>query len=255
MEPAVRILPLPAFEDNYIWLLVHGRQAVCVDPGDAAPVRRYLASHRLDLTAIWLTHHHADHTGGVAELKQVYPQALVYGHAALGLADVAVAEGSQVPLGPDAAAVWAVPGHTDTHLAYVWSSAGRYHVFCGDTLFSAGCGRVFTGTLAQLHHSLQRLNRLPPDTLLYPAHEYTAANLRFAAAVEPDNADVAAAQQAAAQAPTLPVTLDHERRINPFLRTGQPAVRAAAVAQGLDPAVAADEQAVFAALRNWKNRF
>ena len=166
----MNITAIPAFNDNYIWLLQQGSEVVCVDPGDATPVRQYLAAQRLQLAAIWLTHHHADHIGGVAELKRLWPQACVYGHQTLGLADAAVAEGSRVPAFDACAEVWAVPGHTDTHLAYVLHQAGRAHVFCGDTLFSAGCGRVFTGTVDQLHHSLQRFNTLPENTLFYPAH-------------------------------------------------------------------------------------
>ena len=253
----MNIIAIPAFHDNYIWLLQHGSEVVCVDPGDATPVRQYLEAQRLQLAAIWLTHHHNDHIGGVAELKRLWPQATVYGHQTLGLADVAVAEGSRVPAFAAEAEVWAVPGHTDTHLAYVLhgQESQPTRVFCGDTLFSAGCGRVFTGTAAQLHHSLQRLNTLPENTLFYPAHEYTAANLRFAAAVEPANADVQAALAAAANTPTLPVTLAHERRVNPFLRTDKASVQAAAVAAGLPADQSTDGAAVFAALREWKNRF
>lgn len=251
----MKIVPVPAFDDNYIWLLQHGRQIVCVDPGDAAPVQQYLQARHLDLNAVWLTHHHHDHTGGVAELKHLWPQAQVYGHADLGLADTVVGEGSRVPVGQHSGAVWAIPGHTDSHLAYLLNDNGQAHVFCGDTLFSAGCGRVFTGTVTQLYRSFQRFDKLPENTLFYPAHEYTAANLRFAAAVEPDNADVQAALRAAQHTPTLPVTLAHERRINPFLRTGTASVQAAVCAQGLNEAQRGDEQAVFAALREWKNRF
>lgn len=246
------ILPIPAFNDNYIWLIRQGSQVVCVDPGDATPVQHYLQAHRLTLDAIWLTHHHQDHIGGVEALKQSWPQALVYGLPAWG-AHVEVGEGSSLSLGTDSVTVWAVPGHTDTHLAYLWSHQGQCHVFCGDTLFSGGCGRVFTGTMAQLLASLQRFNNLPEDTLFYPAHEYTKANLRFAQAVEPCNADIQAALAAAAHTPTLPVSLAHERRINPFLRTHIPAVQAAA--EGLDSTERDDPLAVFTALREWKNRF
>ena len=253
----MNIIAIPAFHDNYIWLLQQGSEVVCVDPGDATPVRQYLEAQRLQLAAIWLTHHHNDHIGGVAELKRLWPQATVYGHQTLGLADVAVAEGSRVPAFNAEADVWAVPGHTDTHLASVLHGQGAQptRVFCGDTLFSAGCGRVFTGTAAQLHHSLQRLNTLPENTLFYPAHEYTAANLRFADAEEPGNADFQAALAAAANTPTLPVTLAHERRVNPFLRTDKASVQAAAVAAGLPADQSTDGAAVFAALREWKNRF
>ncbi|MCP2039855.1 hydroxyacylglutathione hydrolase [Neisseria sp. HSC-16F19] len=247
----MNIVALPAFDDNYIWLLQHGGQTVCVDPGDAAPVRAYLAQHGLQLNAVWLTHHHGDHTGGVAELKQQFPDCTVYGHAGLD-ADIRVGEGSHWQWQGAEVTVWHVPGHTARHVVYILKQGQQTHVFCGDTLFSAGCGRVFDGTAADLYRSLMRLNTLPENTLFYPAHEYTASNLRFAQAVEPDNADVAAAVEAAAHTPTLPVTLAHERRINPFLRVHLPAVQAAARQQD---AAAADGAAVFAALRQWKNIF
>lgn len=248
----MEIVALPAFRDNYIWLLRHGGEIVCVDPGDAPPVLAYLqAQGDRHLDAVWLTHEHGDHTGGVAALKQAFPACTVYGHAGL-TADVEVGEGSSWCWQDVGVTVWHVPGHTARHVAYVLSHGPQTHVFCGDTLFSAGCGRVFDGTLADLYRSLMRLDTLPAGTLFYPAHEYTAANLRFAQAVEPDNAAVAAALRAAAQTPTLPVTLAHERRINPFLRLRQAAVRAAA--QQRD-AQADDAAAVFAVLRLWKNDF
>ena len=249
----VTINPIPALQDNYIWLLQTPEQTVCIDPGDAAVVCGYLKPRRLALSQIWLTHHHADHTGGVAELQRHYPDCQVYGPPGISGVTHAVAEGNRLSLAEaDDTLVWAVPGHTDSHLAYVWTHQGQTHVFCGDTLFSAGCGRVFTGTLPQLYHSLQRLNRLPPDTLLYPTHEYTAANLRFAAHIEPDNPDIAAAQQQLS-VPSLPVTLAHEQRINPFLRTHLPHLHTrAADWLGHPPA---DDLAVFAALREWKKRF
>lgn len=243
------ITPLPAFNDNYIWLLEENGQAVCIDPGDAAPVLAHLRAHSLQLAQIWITHHHHDHTGGVAELKRAYPDCTVYGNSDIAEATAAAGEDVRIVFGSGSADVWATPGHTDRHLSYLFTDAHGLHVFCGDTLFSAGCGRVFTGTMAQLFTSFQRYNGLPGDTLFYPAHEYTAANLRFAQAVEPENAEVQAALAAAEQLPTLPVTLAHERKVNPFLRTGE-----AAVAAAVDLA-SADEAAVFAALREWKNQF
>ena len=174
-------IPIPAFNDNYIWLAATDNGAMCVDPGDAAPVLAWLAEHNLPLQQIWLTHHHHDHIGGVAALKAAYPEVQVYG-AADEITEVTdpVGEGSQVAFGGYTADVWAVPGHTSGHLAYLWQLPQGLQVFCGDTLFSAGCGRVFTGTAAQLFASLSRLASLPSDTLFYPAHEYTASNLRFA---------------------------------------------------------------------------
>lgn len=250
---SLHITPVPAFDDNYIWLLRHNGHTVCIDPGDAAPVAAYLKAHGLTPRQIWLTHHHADHTGGVPALLAQYPQCRVYGHPAFAEAAQAVGEGSTLDFGGLRVEVWSVPGHTDSHLAYLLTDAsGRRHVFCGDTLFSAGCGRVFTGTVGQLEHSLQRFAALPDDTLFYPAHEYTAANLRFAAHIEPGNADIQAAANNLSR-PSLPVTLAHERRINPFLRTGQPAV--AARAAELCSSSLSGESAVFAALRELKNGF
>ena len=209
-------IPIPAFADNYIWLAANEHGAMCVDPGDAAPVMAWLDEHRLPLQQIWLTHHHNDHIGGVADLKAAYPEVRVYG-AANEIAEVTdpVAEGSRLAFGGHTAEVWAVPGHTAGHLAYLWHLPQGLQVFCGDTLFSAGCGRVFTGTPQQLFASLGRLAALPDDSLFYPAHEYTAANLRFAAYIEPDNADVIRAQ-ADTRIPTLPVSLRHEKAVNPF---------------------------------------
>ena len=248
-----KITPIAAFNDNYIWLLEAHGQAVCIDPGDAAPVLAYLRAHNLALSQIWITHHHADHTGGVAALKAAYPDCTVYGNRDIAEADAAAAEGTRIRFGDLQAEVWATPGHTDSHLSYLLTRSDGLHVVCGDTLFSAGCGRVFTGTIAQLFASFQRYKRLPADTLFYPAHEYTAANLRFAAHIEPDNADIQTALQQAARTPTLPVSLAHERKVNPFLRSAEPGVatRAAALSNDVLP----DEAAVFAALRALKNRF
>ena len=246
-------IPIPAFADNYIWLAANEHGAMCVDPGDAVPVMAWLDEHRLPLQQIWLTHHHNDHIGGVADLKAAYPEVRVYG-ATNEIAEVTdpVAEGSRLAFGGHTAEVWAVPGHTAGHLAYLWHLPQGLQVFCGDTLFSAGCGRVFTGTPQQLFASLGRLSALPDDSLFYPAHEYTAANLRFAAYIEPDNADVIRAQ-ADTRIPTLPVSLRHEKAVNPFLRTALPQVQAR-VAE-LAGGGLAGEVEVFRAMRELKNHF
>lgn len=222
--PNIRITPVCAFSDNYIWVAVYDKQAVCIDPGKAAPVLDFLKDHGLTLTQIWVTHHHRDHTGGIVELKQAFSECKVYGNRDIKEADEYVRDGSILTLGSYDAEVWETPGHTDTHISYLLKLSDGLHVFCGDTLFSAGCGRVFTGTAQQMFTSLQRYNSLPPETLFYPAHEYTASNLRFAARVEPDNTDIAAALAEAENIPTLPVTLAHERTVNPFLRTAQAAI-------------------------------
>lgn len=249
----MRIIPIPALESNYIWLLHNDTDAVCVCPGEAEPVLGYLEKHGLILSQIWVTHHHHDHTGGISQLLAHYPECKVYGNRDVVLATDFAEEGSRIVFDGNSVEVWQVPGHTDMHVAFILTLSDRHHVFCGDTLFSAGCGRVFTGTARQLFDSLQRLNTLLGDALFYPAHEYTAANLRFAAHIEPDNPEIARAAKDAEKTPTLPVTLAHERQVNPFLRTRNPNV--ARRTQELYGSDLADEAAVFAALRELKNRF
>lgn len=251
------IVPLPAFEDNYIWALRRGEAVAVVDPGDASPVLDFLGRRGARLCAILLTHHHGDHVGGVADLLAHCPVP-VYGPAAEDIAGVSrpVQDGDRIEpaeLGVGFEVI-GVPGHTRGHVAYY----RRGVLFCGDTLFGAGCGRLFEGTPAQMQASLARLAALPPDTQVYCAHEYTAANLRFAAAVEPGSVAVqrriehAAARRAAGK-PTVPTTLAAELDTNPFLRWQAPEVVAAAAARLGRPPVDATE--VFAAIREWKNRF
>jgi len=253
------ITPIPAFTDNYFWLLDRGGAAVVVDPGDAAPVERALADRRLALAAILVTHHHFDHIGGLKALTARHPVP-VYGPAAeqrtIGSLTHVLKEGDRVRLDPldlDLE-VWEVPGHTLGHIAYV----GKEFVLCGDTLFSAGCGRLFEGTADQLHRSLGRLAALPPATRVYCTHEYTLANLAFAVAVEPDNAAVReeierVRRLRARGEPSLPSTIGHERQINPFLRVDDPAVVVAVQRQsGIGPSSPGE---IFAALRRWKDGF
>ena len=253
------IIPIPAFADNYVWLLREGRAAVVVDPGDAAPVQAYLDREGLDLAAIVATHHHGDHVGGVEALvaRRHVP---VYGPAreSIPARSRALREGDAIVL--DALGlellVLDVPGHTAGHIAYTGRVADAPVLFCGDTLFAAGCGRIFEGTPATMWTSLQKLAVLDPATRVFCAHEYTLANLHFAAVVEPAN--VALAQRRVRDAalrdrgqPTVPSTIADELATNPFLRAGEPAVRAAAEAHAgrrLD-----GEVAVFAELRAWKN--
>ncbi len=248
----MEITPLPAFSDNYLWLIRQGSDAVVVDPGDAAPVKSYVAAHGLRLAAILITHHHADHVGGIAALADgTLP---VYGPAAERIAGVnrPLADGDRVEITSPRLSleVIEVPGHTRGHIAYL----GDGLLFCGDTLFNGGCGRLFEGTAAQLHASLQRLAALPPQTRVCCAHEYTLANLRFACAAEPDNpqrdrylAECEALRRA--DRPTLPTTIAEQRRVNPFLRCDSASVRSA-----LSMPSAPDVE-VFAALRGWKDRF
>ena len=250
------IIRIPAFKDNYIWLLRKGAAAVVVDPGDAGPVLDVLDRQGLALTAILITHHHADHQGGVAGLLARYPVP-VFGpaHESITALSRPLRGGETIALpglGVEFAVI-AVPGHTLGHLAYHGTGA----LFCGDTLFGAGCGRVFEGTMAQMLASLERLAALPAATAVYCAHEYTLANLRFALAVDPGNPllQQRAAEVAALRAEgraSVPSTLAQEVTTNPFLRCQEPALVAAAQSRG---ASANDSLAVFTALREWKNVF
>ena len=253
------IIPIPAFADNYIWLLREGSVAAVVDAGDAAPVIAYLEREQLELCAILCTHHHGDHVGGNRDLLQRW-KVPVYGPAresipgrthAMREGDAIVVPGIDLAL-----SVLDIPGHTAGHIAYV----GRNDpfLFCGDTLFAAGCGRLFEGTPIEMVASLDKLAALPPATRVYCGHEYTLANLRFALAVEPGNAALQQRESKANAArargdPTLPSTIADERTTNPFLRTGETAIQAAASAHAGRELV--DRVGVFAEIRSWKNAF
>ena len=256
-KDGLRIHPVPAFEDNYLWVLEDGRHAAVVDPGDEHPVQAFLESRGLALTAILATHHHGDHVGGLEWLAKRW------GCEAFGPAGEEIdgltkrlREGDRITvpgLGVEMD-ILDVPGHTRGHIAYV----GANSVFCGDTLFACGCGRLFEGTPAQMADSLARLARLPAATRVYCAHEYTMANIRFALAVEPGNAKLferslrdAAAREAGR--PTLPSTIGEELDTNPFLRCAAPEVVAAASKHAGRPLATPVE--VFTAVREWKNAF
>jgi hydroxyacylglutathione hydrolase len=259
LNDSLRVLAVPAFKDNYLWLIHNGVDAVAVDPGDAAPILDALAQHGLTLAAILLTHHHADHVGGVPRLLQ-HTKVPVYGprNDAIATVTVPLDEGDRVDLPelPLQLSVLDVPGHTRGHIAYVAQQPGW--LFCGDTLFAGGCGRLFEGSAAQMLQSLQKLSALPSDTQVFCAHEYTMANLRFATAAEPDNAALrrrVADEQAKRDRgqPTVPSTIGLERQTNPFLRSQEAGVVNTLVAQGL--AAGAAPLDAFAALREWKNNF
>lgn len=259
----MELFELQAFSDNYIWVWHDQGRAVVVDPGEPQAVLQALAQHGLTLAAILVTHHHPDHVGGVAELH-ARTAADIYGptRETLPFAFTPVMHDEPLELLGQTIQVIDVPGHTAGHVAYFVPHAQPDPVlFCGDALFSAGCGRIFEGTPAQMLHSLDLLAALPVNTKIYSAHEYTLSNLRFALAVEAANPELQAyaahcQQLRASGLPTLPATLGNELRINPFLRSRHPAVRHA-VAQhaNLDATQQSDEVAVFAALREWKNDF
>lgn len=262
------MIPLPAFTDNYIWMLHDGQRAVVVDPGAAQPVFDALGAPgvhgglgSLQLEAILVTHHHADHVGGVDALRNA-TGARVYGPARETIPEplVRLAHGDSVDVLGLHFEVIDVPGHTAGHIAFYCADMdGEPLLFCGDTLFSGGCGRLFEGTPAQMLHSLDALARLPGNTRVCCAHEYTLGNLRFARAVEPDNLHVIhhLAQCEALRAehePTLPSRMALERDINPFLRTRQHTVISALRARE-GRLSTQDEAGIFAALRQWKNEF
>ncbi len=262
----MNLIALPAFTDNYIWMLHDGRRAIVVDPGESVPVQQALDAAGLALAGLLITHHHADHTGGIDALRDRLPEdhLAVWGPAGESIPRpfVPLQQGDGFGVLGSHANVLDVPGHTAGHIAYFMPAPDAERgdapiLFCGDTLFSAGCGRLFEGTAAQMHASLAKLAALPDATRVCCAHEYTLSNLRFAAAVEPGNAALAAharhcATLRAGGQPTLPSTIALERAINPFMRCDQPAVIEAARRQG---AVNDSPPAVLAALREWKNHF
>jgi len=255
----MNLVALPAFADNYIWMLHDGREALVVDPGDAAPVVDALDRLGLALTAILVTHHHADHVGGL-EALQPRLHGPIHGpaHEAMPVPVIPHEAGDIVRWQGIAFQVMDVPGHTAGHIAYHADAApGGPLLFCGDTLFSAGCGRLFEGTPRQMHDSLARLAALPGQTRVCCAHEYTLSNLRFAHAAEPGNQAIVEHQARcealrAAGQPTLPSTMGLERSINPFMRCSEPGLVATARERG---ARSEDPVEVFATLREWKNNY
>lgn len=259
VDQSLQVTAIPAFDDNYLWLIHDQEYAAIVDPGDAAAVEAALATHQLILAAILLTHHHADHAGGVPALLRHW-NVPVYGPASERIPGIShpLREGDVVTLTSPALqlSVLDVPGHTAGHIAYV--AAGEPWLFCGDTLFAGGCGRLFEGTAEQMARSLEKIAALPDNTKVYCAHEYTVSNLRFAVAAEPDNQHTAE-RLAAAQAlrargvATVPSTLGEEKLTNPFMRYREKSIANFLKSSGRlnneDPIAA------FAALREWKNSF
>ncbi|MCO6433843.1 hydroxyacylglutathione hydrolase [Nitrosomonas nitrosa] len=251
------IYPVRAFKDNYIWVIRDQHYAAIVDPGDAVPVMAYLQQQNLQPIAILNTHHHHDHTGGNIALLTAFALP-VYGPAKESIPGLThrLSEGDTIHLAELSLdlSILDIPGHTAGHIAYY----GANLLFCGDTLFACGCGRIFEGTPQQMYTSLQKLTKLPDDTLIYCAHEYTLANIRFATAIDPNNPVLAeragkAEAQRKRDLPTLPSTLALEKATNPFLRSNQPALIDAANQHA--GRVLSDPVSVFTEIRRWKDLF
>lgn len=257
------IHPIPAFTDNYIWAACEAdsRQICVVDPGDAQPVIDYLQGNDLQLSDILITHHHPDHTGGIQELVNRY-SCRVIGPGSSGIKGISefVSEGDSITLFGQNFSVIEVPGHTLDHIAYYCRDENQIEpiLFCGDTLFAAGCGRLFEGTPEMMHRSLGKLSTLSASTRVYCTHEYTLANLQFAIAADAENAALierieSEKAKRTAKQPTLPSSIGLELATNPFLRCKEPNVQASAAAQS--GRSSCDEIEVFAALRSWKDSF
>lgn len=261
-ESDIEVLPIAAFSDNYFWLIRRGNNAVVVDPGAAPPVLGMLTKLNIHLDTILVTHHHSDHTDGIRELLRHYPRIPVYGPAKERIPGITMPLRQGDTFIIDSLNMYFevidVPGHTLGHIVYYAPHHSPPLLFCGDTLFSVGCGRLFEGTAGDMHRSLAKLSALPPSALFFCAHEYTLKNIAFAMQIEPANT---ALQERAQQAsdlresgrPTLPATIEMELATNPFLRTGFSTVKAAA--ETYAGKTLAEPVDVFAALRRWKDEF
>lgn len=255
----LKIVAIPIIVDNYAWLLVYQGYAWVVDPGEHTAVIQYLTQHQLSLQGIMVTHHHWDHISGIQPLQQFAEKPIpVYGpyHPAFKLVDRTVSHGDRFAIGNHEVNVIATPGHTFDHVSF-WLPSQQV-LFCGDTLFNCGCGRVTDGNAKQLFQSLQAIKALPKQTKIHCTHEYTLANIHFAKAVEPDNAALHSWQtrcekQRNRSQPTLPSTLEEQLIVNPFLRTDSAAIRRSIHQQGIPPQPS--DEAYFIELRRWKDRF
>uniref|UniRef100_UPI004048BA54 hydroxyacylglutathione hydrolase n=1 Tax=Polynucleobacter sp. TaxID=2029855 RepID=UPI004048BA54 len=263
----LQVWPIPAFDDNYLWCIHDGKSALIVDPGDAVPVLDYLKREKLTLKGILITHHHADHTGGILQLLEALDSTIpVYAPAAIDIPGRthALMEGDSLEIASPRMSfeVSEVPGHTLSHIAYfanVQANVVEPLLFCGDTLFASGCGRLFEGTPTQMSQSLAKFIALPKNTLVYCTHEYTLSNIRFARAVEPNNANLITWEQTAIalrekNLPTLPTTIGQELQVNPFMRCDQAPVIEAALAISGEKSLPTPAH-VLAVIRAWKDRF
>lgn len=251
------IFSIPAFNDNYIWIMVDNqKKAIVVDPGDAAPVLAFLSQNQITLNTILITHKHHDHTGGIPKLLSAFPSAAVFSHPTEGVAKTThfISDGDKFAINACEFSVITIPGHTLGHVAYYCNP----YLFCGDTLFTNGCGRIFEGTAEQMLSSLQKLIALPDDTLIYCGHEYTLSNIQFAIHVEPNNKLLQSrfkdtAVRRSQNKSTVPSTLQLEKGTNPFLRCHELAV-IEAVSQFAGKKLHSEIE-VFRYLREWKNNF
>ena len=263
----LQVWPIPAFDDNYIWCIHDGQSALVVDPGDAGPVLQYLEQERLTLSGILITHDHADHTGGILQLLQLLGSSIpVYGSVGAdipGRTQIVMQDDKLEIASPRISfEVYEVPGHTLSHIAYfanIQANVVEPMLFCGDTLFASGCGRLFEGSPTQMSQSLAKFIALPKNTLVYCTHEYTLANIQFALAVEPNNANLIAWAQAAKalrekNLPTLPTTIGQELQVNPFMRCDQKEVIDAALEVSGEKMLPSPAH-VLAVIRAWKDRF
>lgn len=261
----LNITPIPIIQDNYAWLLQHQGKTLVVDPGEAKPVIEYLKSNDLPLDYMFVTHKHWDHITGIAEVKQAFPDCVIYGtgHHDIPCREIALMGGEEFELMGLQWQIWHTPGHTLDHIVFHTQSVEdngqtQDHIFSGDNLFACGCGRMFEGTPEQFHASLQSIINLPPSTLIYCTHEYTLTNINFALHIEPNNTYTLHRQDVCTDLrnqglPTVPTTVADELKSNPFVRCSAPDVIRAA--EHFSGKVMGKPEEVFAVIREMKDQF
>lgn len=252
----ITAIPAPRYGlDNYIWIVELGGEVICVDPTQSDVVLDYLKKDQLSISQFWITHGHQDHIGGLPDLLLQFPQAKIVGSPLISLVNKPVQDNAIVQAGEQVVAIYETLGHKRDHVIFILKSTPSWRVFCGDILFSAGCGRVLDGTMQELFASIMRINTLPEDTLLYPAHEYTRRNLEFASYLEPNNTIVKQTlmQTKSNTYNTLPVTLQHERQVNPFLRVNESTIISRVLS--LMPCATTTPLGIFTGLRTLRNQF